>query len=119
LDQLSSFLSPFCLLWGYFPALKKLDCSDNKITKGFPKAWENLRQKCTVAYGDQSSFKSREVRERPSDKEAETQSSPKGGKKGTNTWSDCFTAVRLAQGISQDVIVFAFRFMFGLYLCLS
>jgi Leucine-rich repeat (LRR) protein len=64
------------------PALKKLDCSDNKITKGFPKAWENLRQKCTVAYGDQSSFKSREVRERPSDKEAETQSSPKGGKKG-------------------------------------
>ncbi|KAJ8310467.1 hypothetical protein KUTeg_012332 [Tegillarca granosa] len=62
------------------PTLKELDVSDNKIMLGFPKAWENLRQKATVRAAEQSSSKKREPRDRPV-KESQTQVSPKGGKK--------------------------------------
>ncbi|KAK3096191.1 hypothetical protein FSP39_024210 [Pinctada imbricata] len=64
------------------PEIKEIDVTDNKITVGWPKAWENLRQKITIKSADQSAYKKREPRERPSDKVAETQVSPKPSKKG-------------------------------------
>lgn len=64
------------------PELKEINVSENKITRGWPKAWENLRQKIKVENADQDSFKERQARERPSDKVAETQVSPKSAKRG-------------------------------------
>lgn len=63
------------------PAIRELDVSDNKITVGFPKAWENLRQRATVACGEQSSHKERPPQDRPQ-KEEEVKDSPKAKKKG-------------------------------------
>lgn len=63
------------------PAIKEVHVNDNKLTVGFPKAWENLRARATLAYHDQSSVKDRPPQDRPK-KPEESKPSPKSKRKG-------------------------------------